>query len=188
MRLLIIDNYDSFTYNLKHMCELYVSHIDVIRNDCLDIDSVQNYDKIIISPGYGLPCDSGLSIEVVNQFYQKKPILGICLGAQVIAECFGAKLFNLKHVMHGKKTSITILDKHSMLYQNIPESIMVGRYHSWAIDIKSHTDFIITAIDNNGTVMSFRHINCPLIGIQYHPESILTNYGQHILRNWLTDV
>tara|TARA_A100001011_G_scaffold319193_1_gene339166 strand:- start:571 stop:1083 length:513 start_codon:yes stop_codon:yes gene_type:complete len=169
------------------MCELYVSKIDVIRNDVLDLDSVHIYDKIIISPGYGLPRHAGLSIELVNQFYQKKPILGICLGAQVIAECFGAELFNLKLVMHGKKTPITILDNNGIIYKNIPKSIMVGRYHSWGIDIKLHTDFIITAIDNNGTVMSFRHINYPLIGIQYHPESILTDYGQHILRNWLID-
>ena len=188
MRLLIIDNYDSFTYNLKHMCELYVSKIDVIRNDVLDIDSVHIYDKIIISPGYGLPRDAGLSIEVVNQFYQKKPILGICLGAQVIAEFFGAELFNLTHVMHGKKTSINILDNNGILYKNIPKSIMVGRYHSWAINIKSNSDFITTAKDNHGIVMSFRHINYPLIGIQYHPESFLTDYGQDILRNWLTNI
>ena len=187
MKLLIIDNYDSFTFNLKHMCEAYVSSVNVIRNDKLSIHDVSLFDKIIISPGPGLPLDAGISVELVKKYYTKKPILGICLGAQAIAVAFGCKLFNLKEVMHGKKTKIDILDQEDEIYENVPKHICVGRYHSWAINLSSNSDFITTAVDKNKIVMSFRHSKYPLYGIQYHPESILTEFGQQILINWLNN-
>ena len=169
---------------LGNKSRLVRNESDILKSKKLIIPGVGSYDAAIESID-----QLGLRDVLNHQALERKiPILGICLGAQVIAECFGAELFNLKHVMHGKKTSINILDNNSTLYKNIPQSIMVGRYHSWAINIKSHTDFITTATDKHGVVMSFRHINYPLIGIQYHPESVLTDYGQHILRNWLTNI
>ena len=187
MKLLIIDNYDSFTFNLKHMCEPYVSSVHVIRNDQLNVNDVIHFDKIIISPGPGLPLDAGISVDIVQRYYTKKPILGICLGAQAIALALGCKLFNLTKVMHGKKTKINILDLEDKVYENLPENIFVGRYHSWAIDLSLNNDLITTAIDENHTVMSFRHLNHPIYGIQYHPESILTRFGQKILKNWINN-
>ena len=187
MRLLIIDNYDSFTFNLKHMCEPYVSSVNVVRNDKISINDVASFDKIIISPGPGLPLDAGISVDLVKKYYVQKSILGICLGAQAIAVALGCELFNLKKVMHGKKTKIDILDVEDPVYENLPKHIFVGRYHSWAIDLSSNTDFTTTAIDQYKTVMSFRHSSYPIYGIQYHPESILTAFGQQILKNWLTN-
>ena len=185
MKLLIIDNYDSFTFNLKHMCESYVSSVNVVRNDEISIDDISIFDKIIISPGPGLPLDAGISVDLVKKYYTKKPILGICLGAQAIAVAFGCKLFNLKEVMHGKKTEIDILNHEDPVYEGVPKHISVGRYHSWAINLSLHSDFIQTAVDKEKIVMSFRHLQYPLYGIQYHPESILTEFGQQILINWL---
>jgi len=185
MKLLIIDNYDSFTFNLKHICEMYVDVVDVYRNDTINIESVCKYDKIIISPGPGLPVDAGISTDLIRQFYDKKPILGVCLGAQAIADVFGCKLFNLKNVMHGKKSMIKILDKTDQIYRGLPNKIMVGRYHSWAINLSNHPKLIATSVDESSIIMSFKHIDHPVIGLQYHPESILTPFGSDILKNWL---
>jgi len=185
MKLLIIDNYDSFTFNLKHMCETHVSSVDVLRNDTLDIDAVHQYDKILISPGPGLPSNAGHCLELLNVFLDKKPILGICLGAQAIAVACGLSLVNLPYVMHGKQSEIEILDTKDALYQKIPKKITVGRYHSWAINIGTNELLIPTAKDQKNTIMSFRHRYYPVFGIQYHPESVLTKYGQDILKNWL---
>jgi len=185
MKLLIIDNYDSFTYNLQHICEPYVNSIDVIRDDELDIDSVNFYDKIIISPGPGLPSEHPICFDVIKKYHKKKPILGICLGAQAIAIAFGSELFNLKKVLHGKRTKIKILDLKDQVYSGVPENIRVGRYHSWAINLFSNNKFKITAVDEENIIMSFRHVRYPVVGIQYHPESILTPFGQKILENWL---
>ena len=187
MKLLIIDNYDSFTFNLKHMCESYVSSVHVVRNDKISINDVSMFDKIIISPGPGLPLDAGVSVDLVKKYHAEKPILGICLGAQAIAVAFGCKLFNLKEVMHGKKTQINILDLKDVVYSNVPKHIFVGRYHSWGINLSSNPDFITTAVDESKIVMSFRHSMHSLYGIQYHPESILTKCGQQILKNWLNN-
>ena len=187
MRLLIVDNYDSFTFNLKHMCEPYVSSVDVLRNDDIDINRINKYDKIIISPGPGLPQDAGISIEVIKKYFDKKDILGVCLGAQAIALAFGCELFNLKKVMHGKTSTIRILDKKNIIYRGLPKNITIGRYHSWAVDLSTEENLIVTSVDEDNVVMSFRHKKHPVIGIQYHPESILTRYGQQILKNWLID-
>ena len=185
MKLLIIDNYDSFTFNLKHMCEPHVSHISVVRNDEIDLDMVNDFDKIMISPGPGLPQDSGNSIKVIKQYYDKKPIMGVCLGAQAIALVFDELLYNLEKIMHGKQSEIQVIDPSDLLYKNIPNKIIVGRYHSWAIDIKNKNILMPTAIDKDNVIMSFRHFKYPIFGIQYHPESILTQFGAEILKNWL---
>lgn len=185
MRLLIIDNYDSFTFNLKHMCEAFVKDVDVYRNDLINFADIVKYDKIIISPGPGLPVDAGLSIELIRRFYDKKPILGICLGAQAIAYVFGGDLFNLDKVMHGKQSIINIIDQDDLIYKGVPNKIMVGRYHSWAINLSKNKDFKITAVDKLNTLMSFKHKIYPITGLQYHPESILTPYGRNLLKNWL---
>lgn len=184
MKLLIIDNYDSFTFNLKHICEPFVDQVDVIRIDCVDIEKIDKYDKIILSPGPGLPSDD--LIEIINIFYQKKSILGVCLGAQAIAQAMGCKLYNMKQVMHGKQSHISIIDNHK-IYRFLEKKITVGRYHSWAIDLTNNRSLVPTALDESNVVMSFRHILYPLSGIQYHPESILTDFGKNILQNWLTD-
>ena len=186
MKLLIIDNYDSFTFNLKHICEPYVSFVDVLRNDCINIPNLIKYDKIIISPGPGLPKNAGCTIDVIKYYADKIPILGICLGAQAIAVSYGLDLYNLQKVMHGKKSDVRILDKNDIIYRDINHTLTVGRYHSWAIAINQENQFKITAVDQENTVMSFTHKVYPLIGIQYHPESILTNYGNMILKNWIT--
>tara|TARA_Y100000766_G_C18865209_1_gene585338 strand:- start:357 stop:911 length:555 start_codon:yes stop_codon:yes gene_type:complete len=184
MKLLIIDNYDSFTFNLKHICELFVDHVDVIRLSCVEISKIDQYDKIILSPGPGLP--SEYLIKIVNTFYQKKSILGVCLGAQAIAQAMGCELYNMKKVMHGKESHVSIINNHK-IYKSLDQNITVGRYHSWAIDLSNNQDLIPTALDENNIVMSFRHVYYSLCGIQYHPESILTNFGQLILQNWLID-
>ena len=185
MKLLIIDNYDSFTFNLSHICQQFINHVDVIRVDCIDVSQVEQYDKIILSPGPGLP--SVKLIEIINKFYQHKTILGVCLGAQAIAEALGCSLYNMKQVMHGKKSVISIVDESHKIYRSLEKNITVGRYHSWAIDLSNNKCLIPTAFDEFNIVMSFRHENYSLCGVQYHPESILTNFGEHILQNWLTD-
>tara|TARA_B100001250_G_scaffold355710_1_gene330360 strand:+ start:641 stop:1204 length:564 start_codon:yes stop_codon:yes gene_type:complete len=185
MKLLIIDNYDSFTFNLQHICEPHVKFLDVIRNDEINIKHVKKYDKIIISPGPGLPNDAGHCLELIQRYYNSIPILGICLGAQALGIAFGGELFNLNLVMHGKKSSIKILDKYAIIYRGISDRILVGRYHSWGIDISSNKNLIASAVDELNTVMSFTHKKHPITGIQYHPESILTENGPSIVLNWL---
>ena len=185
MKLLIVDNYDSFTFNLKHICEPYVDVVDVVRNNQIAMDLVKDYDKIIISPGPGLPKDAGQSINLIKKFYKSKDILGICLGAQALAVYFNYKLYNLSNVMHGKKTAIHLTVNQSIIYKDIPSNIDVGRYHSWAVNMSNDSNFCISSLDNNGVVMSFHHIKYKLTGIQYHPESIMTDYGPQILKNWI---
>ncbi len=185
MNLLIIDNYDSFTFNLKHICEPYVTNVDVFRNDDFNLDIVDEYDKIIISPGPGLPKEAGLTMDLIKRFYKNKDILGVCLGAQAIAVFFGYKLYNLQNVMHGKKSDIIVLRSEMSLYKNIPSIIKVGRYHSWAINIDNEKHFLISSKDLNNVLMSFHHKKYKLTGIQYHPESIMTEYGSILLKNWL---
>ena len=185
MRLLIIDNYDSFTFNLKHICEAYVSDVNVLRNDSINISDINQYDKIIISPGPGLPKADSFCVKVIKEYGTKIPILGVCLGAQAIAVAFGYKLYNLKKIMHGKQSKISIVKDNSIIYNGLEHELIVGRYHSWAIKIKNDKNFLVTAVDSEGVVMSFNHSVYPITGIQYHPESILTTSGQMILKNWL---
>ena len=183
MRLLIVDNFDSFTYNLKHICEKYCERIDVIRADVLNLDEPKFYDKIIISPGPGLPSD--FLIKIITKYKRNKSILGVCLGAQAISLAFNCKIYNMKKVMHGKQSSINLIEKHDEIYFGIKNNLKVGRYHSWAVDINKNSNLLVTSVDELGTVMSFKHKAYRVHGIQYHPESVLTNNGEKILKNWI---
>mgnify|MGYP001203165163 CR=1 FL=1 len=186
MNLLIIDVFDSFTYNLMHICEKYVKNVEVIRVNKINIDLIEKFEKIIISPGPGVPSDYPLLFEVLKSYFNQKDILGICLGCQTIANFLGLKLVNLKNVIHGKKTMITHFSNDEFLYKNIPEDFNVGRYHSWVIRKEKTQELIITSMDKNNHIMSFKHSKYSLRGIQYHPESILTQYGEEIIKNWIS--
>lgn len=186
MKLLLIDNYDSFTYNLVHLINVCGQHdITVVRNDQISLETVEDYDKIVISPGPGTPKDTGICPAVVAAYYQHKPILGVCMGHQVIATCFGAQLFNLKQVLHGVTSEITPLIR-SGLYKNLPKKFPIGHYHSWAIRTDQFPeDLTITSQSDDGYVLSFSHKHYPVYGLQFHPESILTPHGHLIMTNFL---
>ncbi len=184
MRIVLIDNYDSFTYNLVHALEQYCTSVDVIRNDEIVIDELDKYTHIVISPGPGLPNEAGMLMEVLDRYCNSKKMLGVCLGMQAITEHFGGKLYNQQTVKHGLSMEITVTN--NVLYKSIPSQIEVGLYHSWAIDKKYIPEvFEITAVSREGVVMSVRHNQLPVYGVQYHPESIMTPYGKQILKNWL---
>lgn len=186
MKLLVLDNYDSFTYNLVHLIEK-VSDItfDVIRNDKLSLESVKNYNKILLSPGPGLPKNAGIMPELLKQYSPTKNILGVCLGLQAIGENYGASLKNLDTVVHGQATLITII-QDDLLFKNCPNSFHVGRYHSWVINHNSlPQNLIITANDTEGNIMALKHSKYNVRGVQFHPESILSEYGETIIKNWL---
>ena len=185
MKILILDNYDSFTYNLLGLIrEEAELDIDVIRNDEISLSDIGVYDKIILSPGPGLPADAGIMCELIVQFKYTKPIFGVCLGMQAIGEVFGGQLINLAEPRHGVATRIQ--HTSSTLLNHIPSPFEVGRYHSWAVERHSlPPEMIITAYDDDGVVMAIEHQTLPIAGVQFHPESILTEYGKQILLNFL---
>ena len=191
MKILIFDNYDSFTYNLVHMVEKLINgKVDVYRNDKISLGKVNEYDKIILSPGPGLPVDSGLLIPLIKEYASSKSILGVCLGQQAIAESFGGSLVNLKNVYHGVATKISIDKNRTLssndLFQSLPEEIEVGRYHSWVVNKDDFPkDLEITAEDENGYIMALRHKTYDVQAVQFHPESVLTPEGEMIIKNWL---
>jgi len=194
MKILIFDNYDSFTYNLVHMVERITNEkTDVYRNDKISLESISEYDKIILSPGPGLPCESGLLLPLIKKFAPSKSILGVCLGQQAIAEVFGGKLINLKNVYHGVATKVMV-DEHRTKMQNdvfkdLPSELDAGRYHSWVVDNEDFPDDLeITARDENGLIMGLRHKAFDVQGVQFHPESVLTPDGEKMIRNWLGNV
>lgn len=185
MRVLILDNYDSFTHNLYHYVQQFVQEVDVIKNDEIILSEVQQYDKIILSPGPGLPNEHQNLNTIIKLFASSKSILGVCLGHQAIAECFGAKLQNLDEVMHGVSTKVNLANGES-IYMNLPDEIKVGHYHSWVVDELSLPNcFKITSRNQENIIMSIRHKKFDLIGIQFHPESIMTEYGLQMIKNWL---
>jgi anthranilate synthase component 2 len=186
MRLLILDNYDSFTYNLVHLVEK-VSELpfDVVKNDQISLAAVDEYDKILLSPGPGLPSESGIMPALLKEYSASKSILGVCLGLQAIGEAFGSSLKNLETVFHGIATEINIIGDTS-LFKDCPAQFRVGRYHSWVIDEKKiSSELIITATDPQNLVMAAKHKRYDVRGVQFHPESILSEHGETILRNWL---
>lgn len=194
MKILIFDNYDSFTYNLVHMVEGITNEkADVYRNDKISLESIDEYDKIILSPGPGLPCESGLLLPLIEKFAPSKSIMGVCLGQQAIAEVFGGKLINLKNVYHGVATKIKV-DEHRTKTQNdvfkdLPSEFEAGRYHSWVVDSENFPqDLEITARDEDGLIMGLRHRTYDVQGVQFHPESVLTPEGEKMMRNWLSIV
>ena len=187
MNVLIIDLFDSFTYNLMHICKKYIHNIDVIRVNQVNIKQLDKYEKIIISPGPGIPSDYPVLFDFLSKYDSKKSILGICLGFQVIGSYYGGSLYNLNQVLHGKKSLITQTSLTESIYENIPKNFFVGRYHSWGIKLNDEKKLIITSRDAEGSTMSFKHKSNDIIGIQYHPESILTEHGDLILKNWLNN-
>ena len=186
--ILVVDNYDSFTYNLVHYLEALDCQVTVLRNDEIELEEVKNYDKILLSPGPGLPSEAGLLNTIIKEYASSKSILGICLGQQAIGEVFGSTLKNLEKVYHGTATKAKILVDDEPLLKNIPTEFWVGRYHSWVVE-KSNLgpDLEITSVDENGEIMSLRHKNFDVRGVQFHPESILTPYGKQILENWVSN-
>ncbi len=188
MKLLLFDNYDSFTFNLYHYLEPMVDRIDVIRNDEVDIDQVSNYDAVVLSPGPGLPKDGGLMMELIARYADEKPFLGVCLGHQAIAEYFGAKLLNMPTVLHGQSSLSHILTTDKLFHQ-CDDPLTIGHYHSWVVDEAGLPECLeVTARHQNGYIMAMRHRTLPIFGVQFHPESILTPSGKKILRNWLKSI
>jgi anthranilate synthase component 2 len=186
MKILLLDNYDSFTYNLAHYLEPLASEIVVIRNDVFEIDSAKDFDRIVFSPGPGLPKDAGCMPTLIAEYYQTIPMLGICLGMQAIAACFGGKLRNLEHVLHGVQSECKVLQKSAPLFADMPASFLVGHYHSWVVEENAFPEELeITSKNQYGHIMSISHRNAPLCGVQFHPESVLTPYGQQIIKNWI---
>jgi anthranilate synthase component 2 len=187
MKILVFDNYDSFTYNLVHMVEK-ITHIkvDVYRNDQVPLEKIKEYDKIILSPGPGIPSEAGLLLDVIKEYASSKSILGVCLGHQAIGEVFGGKLANLDNVFHGVATPCQLSTNNCPLFKDLPNEIEVGRYHSWVVTDENFPDDLeVTARDDNNYIMALQHKKYDVQGVQFHPESVLTPDGEKILRNWL---
>lgn len=184
-KVLVIDNYDSFTYNLVHYLEDLNCNVTVKRNDKLTLDDVKDFDKILLSPGPGIPDEAGLLKAIIKQYAPTKSILGVCLGQQAIAEVFGGSLINLDQVYHGVATTTKVIVDNTILFKNMDKTIEVGRYHSWVVDPNLPEVLEATSIDENGQIMSLRHKTFDVRGVQYHPESVLTPKGKQILENWV---
>ncbi|MEP5611709.1 MAG: aminodeoxychorismate/anthranilate synthase component II [Cyclobacteriaceae bacterium] len=186
-KVLVIDNYDSFTYNLVHILrDLGLKDdLKIVRNDQFELDLVNDYDHILLSPGPGLPADAGLMPQVIQKYAATKNILGVCLGHQGIGEAFGCELFNLPQVYHGVVTEVKVAGDDE-LFRGIPKSFKACRYHSWVIKKESlSSDLEVTSVAENGNIMSIRHKEYCVRGVQFHPESIMTKYGEKMIQNWL---
>lgn len=186
-RILVFDNYDSFTYNLVHLVEkLLHQKVEVFRNDRIPLEKVKEYDKIILSPGPGVPSEAGLLLPLIKEYASSKSILGVCLGHQAIGEAFGGKLLNLSEVYHGVATPVRIISPGKGLFAGLPEEFEVGRYHSWVISEEGFPEELeVTARDEKDYIMALRHKQYDVQGVQFHPESVLTPSGEQILKNWL---
>lgn len=188
MKILVFDNYDSFTYNLVHLVEKIMHQkVDVFRNDQINLEQVNQYDKIILSPGPGIPSEAGLLLPLIKAYAATKSILGVCLGHQAIGEAFGATLENLSTVYHGIATPIQIINENAPVLRGLGKTVDVGRYHSWIVSDKNFPvdDLEITAVDSNGFIMALQHKKYDVQGVQFHPESVLTPVGEKMMRNWL---
>ena len=185
MKIAIIDNYDSFTYNLSHLLKELGAEVVVVRNDKFELKDLEQYDKIVLSPGPGIPSEAGLLLDVIRTYAGRKPILGVCLGHQAIGEVFGASLENLKEVYHGVQTEGTQLG-NDYIFDGLPERVMMGRYHSWVVAKDSVPECLeVTAMSDDGEIMAMRHRQYDIHGIQFHPESVLTPEGKTIVGNFL---
>lgn len=185
MKIVIIDNYDSFTYNLSHLLKELGAEVEVVRNDKFELKDLEQYDKIVLSPGPGIPSEAGLLLDVIRTYAGRKPILGVCLGHQAIGEVFGASLENLKEVYHGVQTEGTQLG-NDYIFDGLPERVMMGRYHSWVVAKDSVPESLeVTAMSDDGEIMAMRHRQYDIHGIQFHPESVLTPEGKTIAGNFL---
>ena len=188
MKTVIIDNYDSFTYNLAHLVKELGAEVDVLRNDKFELEELEKYDKIILSPGPGIPEEAGLLLEVIRTYAGRKPILGVCLGEQAIGQAFGGKLTNLSEVFHGIQTDVKIKNK-DYIFSGLPTEIPVGRYHSWVVDTDGFPEKMVnTAISSECQIMALKHREYDVHGIQFHPVSVLTPDGKQIVGNWLKGV
>ena len=194
MKILVFDNYDSFTYNLVHLVEKITGEkTDVFRNDQIALQDIEAYDKIILSPGPGIPSEAGLLLPLIKEFSATKSILGVCLGHQAIGEAFGANLINLSSVYHGVASPVKIMPQNPRnsqvnadLFEGLTDGFMAGRYHSWVVDPNGFPKVLeITAMDENGHIIALRHRKYDVLGVQFHPESVLTPSGETIMRNWL---
>lgn len=185
MKIVIIDNYDSFTYNLAHLVKESGAEVTVFRNDQFQLSELDRFDKIILSPGPGIPSEAGLLMDVIKKYAGRKPMLGVCLGHQAIGEAFGAKLTNLSEVYHGVATPCTQFG-NDPIFEGLPKRIEIGRYHSWVVDKSGFPDCLdITAVSDDGQIMGLKHKNYDIRGIQFHPESVLTPDGKKMIQNWL---
>lgn len=185
MKIVIIDNYDSFTYNLSHLVKEAGAEVTVLRNDQFQMEELEQFDKILLSPGPGVPQEAGLLLDVIRNYAGRKPILGVCLGEQAIGEVFGGKLINLNEVYHGIQSPVKII-ADDYLFNGLPTEIPVGRYHSWVVDNNDFPECLqITAVSQEGYIMALRHKTMDVHGIQFHPESVLTPDGKQIISNWL---
>jgi anthranilate synthase component 2 len=185
-KVLVIDNYDSFTYNLVHLVNELGRDVEVWRNDKFELSAVDQFDQILLSPGPGIPEEAGLLLDVIKTYAPTKSIFGVCLGQQAIAVGFGGSLLNLGRPMHGIATPISVLDKEEVLFKECPSTINVGRYHSWVVSNYGLPDCLkITATDESDEIMALRHQEFDVRGVQFHPESVLTEHGKQMMKNWL---
>lgn len=186
MKILVIDNYDSFTFNLVHLINECGYEATVWRNDKFDLSEVEQFDKILLSPGPGIPSEAGLLLDVIKTYAPQKSILGICLGMQAIGEVFGGKLYNLTRPVHGRASQMKVLDSEEQLFDSLPEEFSIGRYHSWAVSGQGLPENLkVTAKDAEGVIMALRHADLDVKGVQFHPESVLTEHGKQMIKNWL---
>jgi len=184
-KILMLDNYDSFTYNLVHIFEALDVEVDVFRNDKISIEDAGKYDNIVLSPGPGLPEEAGILLELIETYSSEKRILGVCLGHQAIGQVFGAKLVNMKKVVHGKARN-TVVTGDDRIFAGLPVSFETGRYHSWVLDKETvGSPLIVTALDDDGFVMAVKHREYDVHGVQFHPESVMTPLGKQMMENWL---
>lgn len=184
-KVLVIDNYDSFTYNLVHYLEDLDCDVTVVRNDKLQLEDIKPFNKIVLSPGPGIPDEAGLLKAIIETYAPTKSLLGVCLGQQAIGEVFGGRIINLDEVYHGVATNVSITVDDESLFEGLDKNIEVGRYHSWVVDANLPESLEATSFDENGQVMSLRHKVYDVKGVQYHPESVLTPDGKKILENWI---
>ena len=188
MKILVLDNYDSFTFNLVHyLGELgYRSDMDICRNDQIDLAEVSSYDKVLLSPGPGVPSEAGIMPELIKRYGKEKSILGVCLGHQGIAEAYGAQLYNMPEVLHGVTSELKVTQPEDRLFSGLPETYKICHYHSWNVN-KEHLgdELVVTAIDEYGEIMAISHKEYDVKGVQFHPESIMTEHGHELLKNWI---
>lgn len=187
MKIVVIDNYDSFTYNLVHAIKKISGlPVDVFRNDELELEDLEKYDKIVLSPGPGIPEEAGLLLDIIRQYAPSKSILGVCLGHQAIGEAFGGTLTNMNRVLHGIATNVKLTEVTSDLFDGLPSEFLVGRYHSWIVNNEDLPSCLkITSYDENGQIMSMKHETFDVESVQFHPESVLTPLGEKMIENWL---
>lgn len=186
MKILVLDNYDSFTYNLVYILRELHGQVDIFRNDKIALEDVAQYDKILLSPGPGIPSEAGILQDLIREYGASKSILGVCLGHQAIGEVYGASLENMTDVLHGISDKAIVTDPTDRIFQGLPTEIQVGRYHSWTVVPETFTDELkITALDEKGRVMGLSHSRYDVKGVQFHPESVLTDHGKQMLQNWL---